>query len=108
MYGQKPRHPVNLYFGTKIADMNIATSAKFVQHLHERLKWAYKTAQYVIEKENQRHKQNYGHKIRCTQLGVGDQVFSRGQPLKANIKSRTIEKILCIMLRGNHIAHCQF
>ena len=51
-------------FGTQNADMNATTSTKFVQKLWERLKWAYKTAQYVIEKENQRHKGNYGHKIR--------------------------------------------
>ena len=37
--------------------------------------WNDKTAQHVIEKENQRHKQNYDHKIRCTQLGVGDIVL---------------------------------
>ena len=54
--------------------MNAATSTKFVQQLHERLKWAYKTAQHVTEKEHQRHKHNYDHKIRCTQLGVVDKV----------------------------------
>ena len=56
MYGQKPRPPVDLYFGTQKADMNDTTSTKFVQQLCERLKWAYKTAQQIIEKENQRHK----------------------------------------------------
>ena len=30
--------------------------------------------QHVIEKESQRHKWNYDHKIRCTQLRVSDQV----------------------------------
>ena len=34
--------------------MNATTSTKFVQQLHERLKWAYKTAQQITEKENQR------------------------------------------------------
>ena len=56
MYGWKPQLPVDLYFGTQNADMNTATSTKFVQQLCERLKWAYKTAQYVTEKENQTHK----------------------------------------------------
>ena len=45
MYGQKPWLPVNLYFGTQKADMNAATSTKFLQQLFERLKWAYRTAQ---------------------------------------------------------------
>ena len=56
MYGQKPWLLVNLYFATQQADMNATTSTKFVQQLHERLTWAYKTAQHVIEKENERHK----------------------------------------------------
>ena len=29
--------------------MNVTTSTKFVQKLHERLKWAYNTAQHVIK-----------------------------------------------------------
>ena len=65
MYGWKPQLLVDLYFGTQKAGMNATTSTKFVQQLCERLKWAYKTAQ-------QRHRQNNDHKIRCTQLSVGD------------------------------------
>ena len=67
MYGQKPWLLVNLYFGTHKADMNATTSIKFGQQLCERLKWTYKTAQHVIEKENKNHKKNYNHKIWCTQ-----------------------------------------
>ena len=59
----------------KKAYMNATTSTKFVQQLCERLNWAYKTAQHVIEKENKIHKQNYDYKIRCTQLGVGDLIL---------------------------------
>ena len=81
MYGLNPQLPVDLYFGTQKADMN-ATSAKPVQQLWERLKWAYKTAQHVIEKENKRHKQSYDHKIRCTQLGVGDMVLLKSTAFK--------------------------
>ena len=62
-------------FGSQKADITAATGTKFVQQLCERLEWAYKTAQQIIEKENQRHKKNYDHKIKCTQLGVGDQVL---------------------------------
>ena len=35
-------------------------------------------------------------------------LFSRGQPLKADIRSRTIWKILYIMLRGNNMLACHF
>ena len=56
MYSWKAHLPVYLYFGTQKADINAVISTKFVQQLCERLKWAYKTAQHVIEKENQRHK----------------------------------------------------
>ena len=55
--------------------MNAATSTKLVQQVCERLKWGYKTAQHVIEEENQRQKCIYVHKIRCTQLGMGDKVL---------------------------------
>ena len=43
MYGQKPQLLVNLYFGIQRPDMNATTSFKFVEQLHERLKWAYRT-----------------------------------------------------------------
>ena len=66
--------------------MNTATSTKFVQQLFDRLQWAYKTAQYVIEKENQRHKWHYNHKIRCTQLVVGDKVLLMGTTFKGKHK----------------------
>ena len=52
MYSWKPWLPVNLYFGTQNAYMNIAMSTKFVQQLCHRLKWAYNTGEHVIEKEN--------------------------------------------------------
>ena len=50
IYGWKltPSQPV---LGTPKAGMNATTSTKFVQQLHERLKWAYKTAQHFTEKE---------------------------------------------------------
>ena len=50
-YGQKPGLPVNLHSGIQRADMNATTSTKFVQQLYERLKWAYKTTQHVINKK---------------------------------------------------------
>ena len=62
MYCPKPWLPVNLYFSTQMAHMNTNASTKVTQQFYERSKWAYATAQIVIEKENQRHKQNSYHK----------------------------------------------
>ena len=90
--------PVDLYFGTQKADMNTTTSTKFVQQLCERLKWLYKTAQHIIEKENQRHKQNYDHKIRCIQLGVDYLVLLKRTAFKAkhNIQVHWEDTIYCV------------
>ena len=52
----------------------------------ERLKWAYKTAQNVIEKENKRHKWNYDHKVRWIQLGMDDLVLLRRTAFKGQHK----------------------
>ena len=51
--------PNQYNFCTQNTDINTVMSTKFVQQLCERLKWAYKTTQNIIENENQRHKQNY-------------------------------------------------
>ena len=64
--------------------MNATTSTKILQQL--RLKWAYKTAQNIIEKENKRHKWNYDHKVRCTQLGIGDLVLPKRTALMGKHK----------------------
>ena len=85
MHGQKPWLSVDLYFGTKRTDMNATASTKFIQQLCERLKWAYKTAQNVIEKEK-RHKWNYDRKVRCTQLAVGDLVLLKRIAFKGKHK----------------------
>ena len=86
LYGWKPWLPVNLYFGTQRADMNATISTKFVQQLLERLKSGYKIAQHVIEKENKRHKWNYDHKVRCTQLGEGNLVLLERMAFKGKHK----------------------
>ena len=66
--------------------MNATTSTKFIQQLHERLKWAYKTTKNVIEKENKRHKWNYNHKVICTQLAVDDLVLLERMAFKGKHK----------------------
>ena len=63
----------------------------------------YKIAQNVIEKENQKHKQNYDkNMMHPIKSGWCIKFLSREQPLKANIRFRIIGKTLCIMLRGTH------
>ena len=78
--------------------MNATTSTKFVHQLHETLKWAYKTAQYVIEKKNHIHKWNYNHKIRCTQLGIGAMVLLKRITFKGKykIQNHWEDTIYCI------------
>ena len=76
MYGQKSQLLISQYFGIQSADMNATVSMRFVQQLHERLR-AYKTTQQVKERENKRHKQNFNHKVKCTQLCVGDLVLPK-------------------------------
>ena len=66
--------------------MNATTSFKFMQQLCEQLRCADKTAQNVIEKENKRQKQNYYHKIRYTQLVVGDMVLLKRMAFKGTHK----------------------
>ena len=86
MYGQKPTLPVDLYFGIQRVNMNATTSTKCIQQLQERMKWAYKTTENVIEKENKRHKWNCDHKVRCTQLGIGDLVLLKWTAFKGKLK----------------------
>ena len=64
----------------------MTTSTTLGQQLWERLKWAYKTAQHVIDKENKRHKQNYDLKVRYAQLGVSDLVFLKRMAFKGKHK----------------------
>ena len=96
MYTWKPWLPVNLYFSTQRVYINATTSTKFIKHLCERLKYAYKNAQNVIEKENKRQKQNYNHKVRYMQLGVGDMVFPKRMVFKGKHKIQDYwEKTIC-------------
>ena len=43
-------------------------------------------AQQIIEKENQRHRQNHDHKIRCTKLKLGDQGLLKRTAFKGKHK----------------------
>ena len=51
MFGQKPHLPIDILFGTNTADLKGNTSTKYVENLKWRKKWAYKTANEVVKKE---------------------------------------------------------
>ena len=105
---KKPQLPINLYFCTQSGYINATTSIKFLQQLHERLGWAYKTFQQVIESEKKGYMQNYNHKVKCTQLHVGDLALLKRIILRVNIRSKTMERRPFIKLRGSHMLGCQF
>ena len=75
MFGRKPYLPIDIHFGTNTADLKGNTSTKCVENLKWRIEWAYKTANKVVKKEQEQNKQHYDHKVRCTQLKVGDKVL---------------------------------
>ena len=56
MFGRKPQLPIDILFGTNIAELKGNTSAKYVENLKQRLEWAYKTANEVVMKEQEQNK----------------------------------------------------
>ena len=75
MYGHKSCLSTDLYLGMQTSDKITNTSTKIVQNLMERLSVAYKTAQQVVDKENQCNKCNYDHKVKYTCLQKGDLIL---------------------------------
>ena len=75
MFGRKPRLPIDLVFGTCSAELRGNTSHKYVKDLEHRLKWAYKTANQIIAKEQDKMKRNYDRRVRCSKVQVGDLVL---------------------------------
>ena len=63
------------------------------------MEWAYKTANEVVEKEQERNKQQYDHKVRCAKLRVGDKVLLKCTAFKGKHKiqdqwENTIYKVI--------------
>ena len=54
--------------------------------LRARLNWAFKVAKDVNEKESQRQKQYYDHKMCCQKLAVGDVVLVKEKGSLGNYK----------------------
>ena len=63
-----------------------------------------KTTQHVIEKENKRHKQNYSHKTRCVQLGMGYLVLLKNSAFKGKHKIEDHWKDTIYLIEGHPYA----
>ena len=55
MFGQKPHLLIDLIFGTSTADLK-GNSITYLENLKKRMEQAYKTANDVIKKEQERNK----------------------------------------------------
>ena len=55
MFGCKPHLPIDLIFGTTLADLK-GNHITYIENLKQRMAWAYKTANDVIQKEQERNK----------------------------------------------------
>ena len=77
--------PIDLIFGTNTADLK-GNSSTYIENLKRRIKWAYKTANEVIKREQERNKLHYDHKVQCTKLMVGDKVLLRCTAFKGKHK----------------------
>ena len=73
MFGRKPHVPIDLLFGTNTADLR-GNSTTYIENLKGRIEWAYKIANGVVKKEQERNKQQYDCKVRCAKLKVGNKV----------------------------------
>ena len=88
-------HPLQLVYLDYLT-IKVTEDGKDVQMLiiteHFTIVWktkmAHRTAKHVFEKENQRHKCNYDHKIWCTQLGMCDKVLLKRIAFKGKHKIR--------------------
>ena len=55
VFGRKPHLPIDILFGTKTTDLR-GNSATYIENLKWRIEWAYKTANEVVKKEQERNK----------------------------------------------------
>ena len=55
MFGWKPYLPIDLLFGTNIADLK-GNSITYIENLKKQIEWAYQSANETIKKEQERNK----------------------------------------------------
>ena len=68
MYGRKLRLPLDLYFGAQPANLCETSYTKFIQHMKERLQWAYEIAQKVQFQEMKQCKLQDDQRVKCFEL----------------------------------------
>ena len=86
MFGQMLCLPIDILFGTNMADLKGNTSTKHVENLKLIIEWAYKTANEVMKKEQEQNKWHYNCKVRCMKLKVGDKVLLKHTAFKGKHK----------------------
>ena len=55
MFGCKPHLPIDLIFGTNPTDLK-DNNVTYIENLKKRMAWAHKTANDIIQKEQERNK----------------------------------------------------
>ena len=88
MFGRKPHLPIDILFGTNTADQrgHKHNSTTYIENLKQRIKWAYKTANEVVKREQERNKWQYDRKVQCAKLEVGDKVLLKCTAFKGKHK----------------------
>ena len=86
MFGRKPHLAIDIIFGTNTADLKGNTSAMYVENLKQRIEQAYKTANKVVKKDQERNKWHYDHRVRCAQVKVGDKELLKCTAFKVKHK----------------------
>ena len=62
MFGCKPHLPIDQIFGTNLTDLN-GNHIAYIENLKKRMAWAYRTANDIIQKKQERNKPHYDCKI---------------------------------------------
>ena len=77
MYGRYPILPIDVEFGVTLPDLMTAKKQNYAQKLKAHLKWAFKTAKEVNDKEAAQHKKYYDQRFKCIKIEPGDLVLVR-------------------------------
>ena len=77
MYGRYPILLTDIQFGVTLPDLTGTRRQNYAQKLKACLKWAFKTAKEVNDKEAAQHKKYYDQRFKCMKIEPGDLVLVR-------------------------------
>ena len=77
MYGRYPILPIDVEFSVTLPDLTVAKKQNYAQKLKAHLKWAFKTAKDVNDKEAAQHKKYYDQRFKCIKIESGDLILVR-------------------------------